>query len=38
LQAPVQAMAQQPPHVRGMVTHPGDAPDNLGDAVKGPLR
>ena len=36
LQAPVQPMAQQPPHVRGVVTHPGDAPDDLGDAVKGP--
>src|SRR5829696_8356116 len=29
-------MAQQPPHMRGVVTHPGDAPDDLGDAVKGP--
>jgi hypothetical protein len=38
LQAPVQAMAQQPPHMGGVVTHPGDAPDDDGDAVKGPLR
>ena len=29
-------MAQQPPHVRGVVAHPGGAPDNGGDAVKGP--
>lgn len=36
MQAPVQAMAQQPPHMRGVVTHPGDTPDHGGDAVKGP--
>jgi hypothetical protein len=29
-------MAQQPPHVRGVVAHPGEAPDDLCDAVKGP--
>lgn len=29
-------MAQQPPHVRGVVAHPGEAPDDGGDAVKGP--
>ncbi len=36
LQAPVQAMALHPPHVGGVVAHPGDAPDDGGDAVKGP--
>ena len=29
-------MAQQPPHMGGVVAHPGDAPDDLGDVVKGP--
>ncbi len=32
LQAPVQAMAQQPPHVRGVVAHPGEAPNDRCDA------
>jgi hypothetical protein len=36
LQAPVQAVAQQLPDVGGVVGHPGDAPDDGGDAVKGP--
>src|SRR5262245_12130072 len=36
LQAPAELVAQQPPDVGGVVAHPGGAPDDRCDAVKGP--
>jgi len=36
LHRPAHAVAQQRPHVRGVVAHPRKPPDHLGDAVKRP--
>jgi hypothetical protein len=36
LHRPAHAVAQQRPHVRGVVAHPGQPPDHLGDAVQRP--
>jgi hypothetical protein len=36
LHRPAHAVAQQPPHVRRVVAHPGQPPDQFGDAVQGP--
>jgi hypothetical protein len=36
LQAPAQPLGEDPPHLHGMMAHPGQPPDHLGNALQGP--
>jgi hypothetical protein len=36
LQTPAQPLGEDPPHLHGMVAHPGQPPDHLGDALQSP--